>query len=251
MLKIEYENFLLCDNAMDLGLKFKQCEQWFSSAAGRRLAQELSQIFEQIDFSDWKGRFLQVGCGFETPWLFDLDFSSKWRMLPFDKKEVDVRAYPHEIPLASHMIDVLYAPFVLELGVDIQKFIFEVDRILSSMGVVIFIGLNPTGLWRLSRFLSWSKKTWYQNNNAPSAWRLKKSLQQLDYDCLRMDFFYYIPPIQHPVLLRYFNWVNRLSKIIAFYPPGFYLLMMQKKDIALSGLLPVEKSTLCGYNVRF
>lgn len=236
---------------MDFGLRFRQCEQWFSSAAGKRLEQELSQVLQQIDFSDWKGRFLQIGSTGENPWFSNLDFASKWLLLPYDKKGVDIIAHPHEIPLPSHIMDVVFAPFALDLGVDVGKFLFEVDRVLSSMGVVIFIGLNPTGVWRLSRFFSWSKKSWYQTKKSCSAWHLKKFLQQLDYQCLQLDFFYYIPPIQHPVLIRYFNWVNRLSKMIAFYPPSFYILSMQKKDIALSGLLPVEKSTLCEYNVRF
>lgn len=233
---------------MDLALKFKKYEQWFLSASGKRLEQELLQVLRQIDFSDWKGRFLQIGSSGENPWLSDLDFASKWLLLPHDKKNVDIIAYPHEIPLPSHILDVIFAPFVLDLGVDVEKFLFEIDRVLSSMGVVVLIGLNPTGVWRLSRFFSWSKKDWYQSKQSCSAWQLKKSLQQLDYQCLQLDFFYYIPPVQHPVMIRYFNWVNRLSRMIALYPPSFYVLMMQKNE---SGLLPVEKRILCEYNVRF
>lgn len=236
---------------MDFSLKFKQCSQWFNSSHGKRVELELWQVLQQMDWTDWKGRFLQIGSIGHNPWLKDLDFASKWILLPYETKSSDIVAHPYEIPLPSQIMDVVFAPFVLDLGVDVQKFLYEVDRILSSMGCVIFIGFNPTSLWRISRFFSWSNKFWYQGRKGCSAWYIKKIMQEWDYDCLQMDFFYFIPPVQNPALIRYFNWVNRLSKIIAFYPPTFYVLKMQKKDKALSGLLPVEKTTWCEYNVKF
>ncbi len=230
---------------MDYSSQYLKYNQWLLTPYGQRVVEEITDVFQQIDFSDWKGRFLQLGACGQNPWLEHLDFASKWLFLPHEQAQVDVISHPLEIPLPNQIIDVLFAPFIFDLGISPERFLFEADRVLSSMGLVIFVGLNPTSLWRMSRFVSFSKKQWYQSKQGASAWKIKKIFEHIDYQTLKMDFFYYMPPIQNTKLIPYFNWVNKLSKLIAFYPPSFYILILQKRDKSFTGLLTVEKSTWC------
>ena len=230
---------------MDYSDLFLKYDDWLSKPYGQRVVQEVSETIEQIDFSDWKGRFLQIGACGTNPWIDHLDFASKWLFLPVHHMVTDVVAHPLELPLPNQVIDVLFAPFIFDLGIAPEQFLFEADRVLSSMGLLIFVGLNPTSLWRISRFFSFSKKAWYQTNSGASAWHIKKIFEHIDYQTLKMDFFYYMPPLHNINLIRYFNWINKLSKLIAFYPPSFYVLVLQKRDKAFTDFLSVEKSTWC------
>lgn len=230
---------------MDFCDRFQQYEQWFSKPHAKYLEQEITEYLQHIDLSDWKGRFLQIGDLGDNTWSQSLKFASQYVILPLEKQGVDLIANPCEIPLASHSFDVIFAPFIFELGIDPKTFIEEADRVLSSMGLMVIVGLNPCGLWRLSRFFKFSKKAWYQSKQGSSAWAIRKLFQHLHYEVFEMGFFYFIPPVKQPKILRYFTWVNRISKFLAFYPPSVYLLVVQKRDIAMNGFLAVEKSTLC------
>jgi hypothetical protein len=230
---------------MDLGLRFKQYQEYLTQANGKRLDQEIIEVLQNIDLSDWKGRFLQIGAVGQASWYQSLNFAARYKLSPVEIEGADFVASPHEIPLISKSIDVLYAPFIFDLGLEPKAFIDEADRVLASMGLMILIGLNPTSLWRISRFFSCTKRNWYQSATGCSAWYLRHLFHQLDYEVVDMEFFYFVPPFKNSKLIRYFSWVNRISKYMAFYPPSLYILVVQKKDQAFNGLLAVEKSPLC------
>jgi len=220
-------------------------EMWFTRPYSERLLQEITKKIQQVDYGNLQGRFLQIGnCGI-NPWLEHLNFSSKWLVNRFYGQRIDAISLETQLPLPNNCIDVIFAPFLCDQGVQPELLVHELDRVLASMGLVILLGLNPTSLWRLSRFFSLSKKQWYQSKHQVSAWKLERLFANMNFTMVGMDFFYYIPPFKNIQLIRYFDAVNTLSKVIAFYPPSFYFLVMQKREESFTGLLTVEKNTWC------
>ncbi len=52
-----------------------------------------------------------------------------------------------ELPIASHSVDLVVLPHVLELATDPHQVLREVDRVLRPEGRVIVSGFNPVSLW--------------------------------------------------------------------------------------------------------
>ena len=52
-----------------------------------------------------------------------------------------------ELPFASHSLDLVVLPHVLEFSTDPHQVLREVERVLIPEGQVIICGFNPTSLW--------------------------------------------------------------------------------------------------------
>ena len=217
---------------MDLTSQFFEFEQWFKSPSGQRLELELSECLQNIPQIHSGSSLLQIAnCG-HNPWLSWMSYQNQWILSPSASLQTDVIASPLAIPLAKESLDCIFAPFLFDLiPNDPLLMVYELDRILESMGHIIILGLNPTGLWKLSRFFS-SHHHWYQQKNTCSYWKIKSLFKNLGYEQMHAHFFYFIPPVESKHWMNYFAIVNRISRFIAFYPPAFYLLTLQKRQFS-------------------
>jgi hypothetical protein len=226
---------------MDVATRFEQFNEWFKTPHGLRLNEEISKLIAEHHFFQNKQVALQVGSCGQNPWLFD----NTYLLSPVKCKHADVITDPYHLPFGNHSVDALFAPFSLDLGLDVSKFLGEIDRVLVSMGYVMLLGLNPTGLWRMSRFFSQKSRNWYQYHSGCSYWKASHQLKQLGFSLQHVQFFYYLPPIQDKKSLSFYEWVNHFAKLIAPYPPAFYLVIMQKKIPQITPVIELEKTRLC------
>lgn len=228
---------------MDVAKRYIQFNDWFKTAHGKILEQSLYDLLIKNNFFNCSQLSLQLGRFGENKWLIE---NPKRILLlsPCYDDKADVIAKPTEIPLKNHSIQQIFAPFVLDLGVPIESFAFEVDRLLSSSGRLLIVGMNPTGLWRMSRFFV-KKKQWYQFSSSCSYWCLSRYLKKIGFVMDDVQFYYYLPPVQNKKALRYFSWVNHFAKLIAPYPPAFYILIMHKYDPQMIGAIDLETAHLC------
>jgi hypothetical protein len=230
-------------NSMEIDTCYQQFEKWFSSKQGSHVQTELNSILEEIDWHLWSSRFLQIGSCGQNPWQQWLPFQQNIILSPYQSAAVDVVSHPLHLPFATQSIDVLFSPFTLDLGLELMPLLYEYDRVLKSMGLIIFVGVNRLGLWKLSKHLKWCRaKNWYQFNSGTSYWRLRQLMHGLGYQHYASEFFYYIPPVQSQKVINYFEWVNRVAKFIAPYPPSFYYLIMQKQEPKLSNTFVYVKN---------
>lgn len=229
---------------MDTKNAFKEMDDWFKTLAGNYLQQEIIANLKTISFQPQiSGPILQIGSCGSNPWLNQTPFQHAWLLNTFTDKKNDVIAQPYQLPFVKESLQLVFLPFLFDL---IEKELFtivnEVDRILESMGYIIILGMNPSGLWKISRFFT--KKNhfnWYQKTPGHSYWKIKSQFKSIGYEQIDAQFFYHIPPIQSKMGLTYFQLFNRLSKLIAFYPPAFFLLTMQKKQTSF--ILPTLVKT--------
>ena len=228
---------------MDIGACFQQFEKWFSTNHGLRLQAELNTILEDIDWHFWTGTFLQIGSLGQNPWHDNLPFQQQLILSPHQSQTNNLQAHPLHLPFASQSIEVLFSPFTLDLGLEQMPLLYEYDRVLKSMGLVIVVGVNRLGWWKLSRQMHWGReKQWYQWTPGCSYWRLRHLMTALGYQHYASEFFHYLPPVQSKKCLDYFEGVNRIAKFIAPYPPSFYYLIMQKQEPKLSSTFVYAKT---------
>jgi len=221
---------------MDIKNAFREMDNWFNTLAGHYLQQEIITCLKSIPFRPMiSGSVLQIGSCGSNPWLQDKPLQHAWLLNPFAHPKNDLIAQPYQLPFMKESLQMIFLPFLFDLvEEELFAIVNELDRILESMGYIAILGMNPSGLWKLSRFFKKKQKlSWYQKTAGNSYWKLKSYFKSIGYEQIDVQFFYYIPPIQTKTGLNYFQLVNRLSKLIAFYPPGFFLLTVQKKQASL------------------
>ncbi len=98
-----------------------------------------------------------------------------------------------QLPLATHSIDVIVLPHVLEQAADPHQILREVERVLVPEGRLILSGFNPLSLWGLGHFFR--AKTLPQELHFHSLSRVKDWLSVLGFSIDRGRFCSYLPPI--------------------------------------------------------
>jgi SAM-dependent methyltransferase len=116
-----------------------------------------------------------------------------------------------ELPFATHSIDLVVMPHILEFASDPHQVLREVERVLVPEGHVVITGFNPTSLWGLrqsgtrlgaSPFLPLAGRF-------ISLPRIKDWLKLLSFDFERGHFGCYAPPVGSPKWLRRWRFLER------------------------------------------
>lgn len=216
---------------MDVASRYKQMHEWFLMPHGRQLEIAISELLQSVPYQNFSQRFLQIGSCGKNIWHQHLLPSQKWIMTPSQSIQQNIEGDPYHLPFGSDSLDVIFCPYIFDLGFEPWRLIYEINQALSSMGLLIFIGMNPIGIWRWTSL--WSHQQWYQSHGGCSLFRLKAILKYFGYQQIDAQFFYYIPPVQDKRLLSYFDMVDRFSRLLPVYPPAFYFLVMQKQEFGL------------------
>ena len=122
--------------------------QWFDTPRGRYvLAWEQGQYDSAVD--DMFGfHAVQIG-------LPQIDFLRENRIpLRFHaglEPGCDLRAEPTHLPLASHSMDLVVLPHVLEFAAHPHQILREAERVLRPEGQIVISGFNPLSLWGMKR----------------------------------------------------------------------------------------------------
>lgn len=175
--------------------------------------------------------FLQLGACGDNPWLSGLRFRHRWIVSP-DREGccVSVNAYMHQLPFDNHSVDCLLAPLTLEAFVSGRVLLDEIDRVIAPEGHVLFLGINPISLW--GSWLKWSKHNPFGagHGHPKSSLYLKMALMRCGYASVCLHTFYHIPPITDAHWIKRLEVLNQIGKMVSPLPPGFYCLVMQKKE---------------------
>ena len=122
--------------------------QWFDTARGRYvLGWELGQYDSAVD--DMFGfHAVQIG-------LPGIDFLRENR-IPLRihaglEPGCSLRAGATHLPLASHSMDLVVLPHVLEFAAHPHQILREAERVLRPEGQIVISGFNPLSLWGLKR----------------------------------------------------------------------------------------------------
>ena len=145
-----------------------------------------------------------------------------------------VAADPTALPFASEFFDLVICCHVHEIGQSHGKIITELARVLSSGGMIVFIGVNPFGLWRALR--SASLQQWWKKPITPS--RLLEIADWCSLGEVYTDYSGFLQPGDMPKK----QWEKHLSSMLVRYAPGLgalYKVVLRKNTASLTGLVDV------------
>lgn len=153
-----------------------------------------------------------------------------------DYKRAQCIASPLALPLKKSSIDIILAPFLFEVFDSKADILASIESVINPMGYVVLFGFNPISLWGLAlktrRISRLSQKLKLHNPLT-----IKHFLQSHGYAQIAFESFYYIPPFKRDALIRKLGFLNEMGKMMSLFPPGFYLLIMQKHQVCPTKLM--------------
>lgn len=114
-------------------------------------------------------------------------------------------ARSHELPIATHSIDLVVLPHVLEFAPDPHAVLREVDRVLMPEGRLIILGFNPWSLWGVRGAVGPGREAAPWNGRFVSLPRVKDWLSLLGFEVAGGRLACYVPPV------RAQKWLSRFA----------------------------------------
>ena len=198
---------------------------WFGTPQGAYvLGWELAQFDSAVD--DVFGfRAVQVG-------LPEVDFLRQnrisYRFSLALEPGAAVAADPLQLPLATHSVDLLALPHVLEFHHDPHEVLREAERVLMPEGQVVISGFNSLSLWRLRQLFSSRKKTPWDARYI-GLLRLRDWLRVLGFELTGGKFGCYAPPFGQQMWLDRFAFMEKAGA--RWWPllGGIYVIRAKKR----------------------
>lgn len=103
-----------------------------------------------------------------------------------------------ELPFATHSIDLVVMPHILEFATDPHQVLREVERVLVPEGHVIITGFNPYSMWGARQYTARLGASAYlpRAGRFISLPRIKDWLKLLSFDVERGRFGCYVPSVR-------------------------------------------------------
>lgn len=140
-----------------------------------------------------------------------------------------LQADPLHLPLASHSIDLVVLPHVLEFSADPHQLLREVERVLMPEGYVLICGFNPFSLWGLWRWLRRKDGSYPWAGSWLPLIRLKDWLSLLGLEERAGLMGCYVPPFHRPGMIQRFAFLEAAGDRWWAMGGGVYMLLVQKK----------------------
>ncbi|WP_367607189.1 hypothetical protein [Legionella sp. W05-934-2] len=207
-------------------------EAWFQTQHGHRVMRQFREQLRPLSPTIKGDKILQLGLTSNTPLFSELSYSHEWILTSKSSNDSRVvRANYDEIPFENESLNALLMP----LSFCERNFhdwpLDEVDRVLKSMGYVIFFAVNPISLWGVSlrfRKLSFIDKT---VSHLPSLLQLKRAMLRRGYQHYYVNYFYYLPPVSRNITINRLRVIEQMGELFPPWPAAFYLLVMKKSSL--------------------
>lgn len=165
-----------------------------------------------------------------------------------DPSRVAVINRYEELPFASHSIDLVVLPHVLEFAEEPHQVLREVDRVLVPEGHVVITGFNPASLWGVRQILTRVGMKPYlpREGQFIALPRLKDWLKLLSFEANRGRFGCYAPWVRGDAWLARWSFLERTGD--RWWPVlgSVYLLTAIKRvrGMRLVGKVPKRREAL-------
>jgi len=158
-------------------------------------------------------------------WLADIDVPRKCKL-----QAVVMHDFA-ELPFATHSLDLVVLPHVLEFAPEPHQILREVDRVLIPEGQLIVSGFNPASLWgaRQAATRLISRQFLPQSGELISVSRLKDWLKLLNMEVHPGHFGCYAPPCDTERWLQRFDFMERAGMRWWPFLGGVYIVQAIKR----------------------
>ena len=150
---------------------------------------------------------------------------------------------PTHLPLASHSIDLLVLPHVLEFSEHPHQILREAERVLRPEGQIVISGFNPLSLWGMKRVLGAAMG---KRDRGEYPWcgryigliRLKDWLALLGFELNGGRFGCYAPPLSQGKWLDRFGFMEKAGARWWPIAGGAYVVRAVKRNLGMRLVTP-------------
>ena len=179
---------------------------WFSGEAGRYVLGWEQARFDAAVDDVFGFHALQVG-------LPEIDFLANSRIAHRFVAGVEpgagLLAEPWQLPVATHSVDLVVLPHVLEFSAQPHMILREAERVLVPEGQLVITGFNPLSLWGARRIVSARSGMPPYNGRFLSLFRIKDWLTLLGFEPAGGQFGCFAPPFRSTAWLERFGFMER------------------------------------------
>ena len=216
----------------------QQLQMWFEAEQAALLLADERKILTQRLYALFGYHILQVGNIGGQHFLDGSKISHKLlASLISDEASEKISGFCcdcNNLPVASDSIDVVVLPHVLEFEANPHQVLRESERILIGEGHVVIMSFNPLSLWGLWRLvLAWREKPPWQGHYIGLT-RIKDWLKLLDFEIIKIERFYFRPPLRSLKLLQKLEFMEQLGSYCWPWFGGVYLLIAKKRVVPLT-----------------
>ena len=179
--------------------------QWFSTPLGQYLLEKERAYLDEVTPDIFGFHAIQLGMP-EVDLLRENRITHKLRVGRDDSP--DLVAQCHELPIATHSIDLVVLPHVLEFAAEPHAILREIDRVMMPEGRLVIVGFNPWSLWGLRSALGFSRNEFPWNGRFVSLLRVKDWLALLGFDVSAGRLIAYAPPFDSDSWRRRFGFME-------------------------------------------
>ena len=180
-------------------------QEWFATPLGQYLLEKEQAYLDDVTPDIFGFHALQLGMP-EVDLLRESRIAHRMRIAAAERP--DVYAKCHELPLATHSIDMVLLPHVLEFAAEPHAILREVDRVMMPEGRLVIVGFNPWSLWGLRSAIGLARNDIPWNGRFVSLLRVKDWLALLGFDVNAGRLVGYAPPFDSPKLRRRFGFME-------------------------------------------
>jgi SAM-dependent methyltransferase len=180
-------------------------QQWFETPLGQYLLEKERAYLDEVTPDIFGFHAVQLGMpGVDL--LRENRITHKLRATT--SGDADLLAKCHELPIATHSIDLVVLPHVLEFAEEPHAVLREVDRVMMPEGRLVIVGFNPWSLWGMRSALGFSREEHPWNGRFLSLLRVKDWLALLGFDVSAGRLIAYAPPFDREKLRRRFGFME-------------------------------------------
>ena len=136
-----------------------------------------------------------------------------------------------ELPFATHSIDLVVMPHILEFTEDPHQVLREVERVLVPEGHVVITGFNPVSLWGVRQYLTRLGASPYlpREGRFLTLPRIKDWLKLLSFDVERGRFGCYVPSVRQERWLARWQFMEKAGDRWWPFLGAIYMLTAVKR----------------------
>lgn len=208
---------------------------WLESPQGRYVLDWELEQFDSAVEDVFGFRAVQIG-------LPGIDFLRRNRIsyrFPLSLEPgAAVAADPLQLPIASHSVDLLVLPHVLEFSTDPHLVLREAERVLMPEGQIVLSGFNTLSLWGLKQSLSRRTAECPWNAHMIGLLRLKDWLKLLGFELNGGKFGCYAPPLANQKWLARFAFMEKAGARWWPIAGGVYVVRAVKRTVGMRMVMP-------------
>jgi SAM-dependent methyltransferase len=216
----------------------ERLQTWFERPIGNYLLEREQTLLDRILPNLFGYHLMQIGMLGKDRLLNSSRISHRILVQLDDEGELqggaNIQCTQDFIPIAADSVDVVVLPHVLEHSPNPHKLLREIERILIGEGHLIIIGFNPwsfCGVWRL--LLAWrDEPPW--SGHFFSYRRIKDWFSLLDFEVVRIERFFYLPPFASLSLIRNLDFIEKLGSYCWPVFGGVSVIVVKKRVVPLT-----------------